>query len=30
MRFEGLRETTAPFAEARGWLTDDDIFDEIS
>ncbi len=30
MRFEGLRTTTAPFAEARGWLTDDDIFGEIS
>ncbi len=30
MRFEGLRVSTAPFAEARGWLTDDDIFDEIS
>ncbi len=30
MRFEDLRATTAPFAEARGWPTDDDIFDEIS
>ena len=26
MRFEGLRRTTAPLAEARGWLTDDDLF----
>lgn len=28
MRFEGLRQATAPFAEARGWLTDDEIFGE--
>lgn len=26
MRFEGLRRTTAPLAEARGWLTDDELF----
>jgi predicted transcriptional regulator len=26
MRFEGLRQTTAPLAEARGWLTDDELF----
>lgn len=26
IRFEDLRWRTAPFAEARGWLTDDDIF----
>lgn len=26
MRFEGLRRTTAPLAEARGWLTDEEIF----
>ncbi len=25
MRFEALRQATAPFAEARGWLTDDEI-----
>ena len=28
MRFEGLRQATAPFAEARGWLTDDQVFGE--
>jgi predicted transcriptional regulator len=28
MRFEGLRQATAPFAEARGWLTDEDVFGE--
>lgn len=28
MRFEGLRRTTAPLAEARGWLTDDELFDD--
>ncbi len=26
MRFEGLRRATAPLAEARGWLTDDELF----
>ena len=26
VRFEGLRQVAAPFAEARGWLTDDEIF----
>lgn len=26
MQFEGLRAGVAPFAEARGWLTDEDIF----
>lgn len=25
-RFDGLRQATAPFAEARGWLTDEDVF----
>ena len=25
-----LRRRVAPFAEARGWLTDDDVFTEIS
>jgi hypothetical protein len=26
MRFEGLRRTAAPLAEARGWLTDEELF----
>ncbi len=26
MRFEDLRRQAAPFAEARGWLTDEDVF----
>jgi hypothetical protein len=29
-RFEELRGTVAPFAEARGWLTDEDVFREVS
>jgi predicted transcriptional regulator len=29
-RFERLRSTVAPFAEARGWLTDEDVFRDIS
>ena len=29
-RFEDLRRCLAPFAEARGWLTDEDVFEEIS
>lgn len=29
-RFEELRSSVAPFAEARGWLTDEDVFREIS
>ncbi len=29
-RFEQLRESVAPFAEARGWLNDEDIFRDIS
>ena len=29
-RFEELRRSVAPFAEARGWLTDEDVFREIS
>ena len=29
MTFEGLREQVMPFAEARGYLTDEDIFEEI-
>jgi predicted transcriptional regulator len=29
-RFEELRRSAAPFAEARGWLTDEDVFRDIS
>ncbi len=29
-RFERLRHSVAPFAEARGWLTDEDVFREVS
>ena len=29
-RLEELRRRVAPFAEARGWLTDEDVFDEVS
>ncbi len=29
-RFEELRRGAAPFAEARGWLTDEDVFRDIS
>ena len=29
-RFEDLRRRAMPFAEARGYLTDEDIFREIS
>jgi predicted transcriptional regulator len=29
-QFETLRNRSMPFAEARGYLTDEDIFDEIS
>lgn len=25
MRFDDLRRQVAPFAEARGWLTDEDV-----
>jgi len=28
--FESMRQRTMPFAEARGYLTDEDIFNEIS
>ena len=28
--FEKLREQIMPFAEARGYLTDEDVFDEVS
>ena len=29
-RFEDLRQHLAPFAEACGWLTDEDVFEAIS
>jgi predicted transcriptional regulator len=29
-RFEELRRSVAPFAEARGWLTDEDVFPDVS
>lgn len=29
-RFEDVRRRTMPFAEARGFLTDEDVFREIS
>jgi predicted transcriptional regulator len=29
-RFEEIRKRMMPFAEARGYLTDEDIFSEIS
>jgi len=28
--FEALRRRVMPFAEARGYLTDDDVFDQVS
>jgi predicted transcriptional regulator len=30
VRFEELRKKALPFAEAQGYLTDDDIFREVS
>jgi predicted transcriptional regulator len=30
LRFERARERILPFAEARGYLTDEDVFDEVS
>ena len=30
VRFEDLRKSVAPLAEARGWLTDEDVFRDIS
>jgi predicted transcriptional regulator len=30
LRFEQLRERVLPFAEAAGYLTDEDIFREVS
>ena len=29
-QFEELRRRAAPFAEARGWLTDEDVFRDVS
>lgn len=29
-RFEGLRRRIMPFAEARGYLTDEDVFRDVS
>ena len=29
-RLEELRRRVAPFAEARGWLTDEDVFADVS
>ena len=29
-RLEQLRRRVMPFAEAQGWLTDEDVFDEVS
>lgn len=29
-QFEEIRKGVAPFAEARGWLTDEDVFRELS
>jgi predicted transcriptional regulator len=30
MEFEDLRRELMPYAEAHGWLTDDDVFREVS
>ncbi|MEM1041200.1 MAG: ribbon-helix-helix domain-containing protein [Bacteroidota bacterium] len=30
LAFEGLREQVMPFAEARGYLTDEDVFRDVS
>ena len=30
LRFEEARRAVLPFAEARGYLTDDDVFEDIS
>lgn len=29
-RLEELRRRVTPFARAQGWLTDEDVFDEVS
>ena len=30
LKFEKLREEVMPFAEARGYLTDEDVFEDVS
>jgi predicted transcriptional regulator len=30
LRFDELREHVMPFAEARGYLTDEDVFEDVS
>ncbi|MGH9203433.1 MAG: CopG family ribbon-helix-helix protein [Vicinamibacterales bacterium] len=30
LQFEDLRQRLAPFAEARGYLTDEDVFADVS
>jgi len=30
VQFDLLRRRVMPFAEARGYLTDDDVFDQVS
>lgn len=30
MRFARLRRQARPFGEAAGWLTDDDVFTDVS
>jgi len=30
LTFDRVRERMLPFAEARGYLTDEDVFDEVS
>ncbi len=30
LQFEQLRERVMPFAEARGYLTDEDVFNDVS
>jgi predicted transcriptional regulator len=30
LRFEELRGPVMPFAEARGYLTDEDVFEDVS
>ena len=29
-RFEELRQGVVPFAQAKGWLTDEDVFQNVS
>ena len=29
-RFEELRQGVTPFAQAKGWLTDEDVFQNVS